>query len=63
MDNIAIAMDNLMGKLNLSKYSPVLNEEKSAAYWLEQPGAPKAERPDEEPKTMPYEELVQSWKQ
>jgi len=62
MDNIAASMDDLMGKMRLAEYSPKLNEEKTAEYWLSQPGAPKAERPDEQPKTMSYEELVKSWK-
>ena len=38
-----------------------MNEPREASYWLEQPGAPKAERPDEEPETVPYEELLQQW--
>jgi glycerol transport system substrate-binding protein len=63
MDNLANKMDDLMGKLRLAKYSPKLNPEKSREYWLSQPGAPKAERPDEEPKTMPYDELLKSWRQ
>lgn len=62
MDNIAAAMDDLMSKMNLPAYSPVLNEEKTAEHWLSQPGAPKPERPDVEPKTMSYEALVESWR-
>lgn len=62
MDNIATAMDDLMGKMTMTAYSPELNEEQDAEYWLNQPGAPKAERPDEEPKTMSYEELVETWR-
>lgn len=62
MDNIAKAMDDLMSKMDLAAFSPVLNEEKPAQYWLDQPGSPKAERPDQEPKTMSYEELVEMWK-
>jgi glycerol transport system substrate-binding protein len=30
-------------------------------YWLDQPGSPKPERPDEEPMTKPYDELLQEW--
>ena len=63
MDNIAEAMDDLMGKMKLKKFSPVLNEKRSREYWLSQPGSPKAERPDQEPKTMAYEELVEMWKE
>jgi glycerol transport system substrate-binding protein len=61
MDSIAYAMDDIMGKLRLKKYSPELNEEKDPEYWLSQPGSPKAERPDEEPKTMPYDEMLKQW--
>jgi glycerol transport system substrate-binding protein len=61
MDGLAAAMDDIMGKLRLKKYSPVLNEEKDAEYWLSQPGSPKPERPDQEPKTMPYDELIKQW--
>ncbi|MDZ7762455.1 MAG: ABC transporter substrate-binding protein [Desulfovermiculus sp.] len=63
MDNLATQMDDLMGKMRLPKYSPKLNPKKSREYWLSQEGAPKAERPDEEPKTMPYDELLKSWKE
>jgi glycerol transport system substrate-binding protein len=61
MDGLAAAMDDIMGKLRLKKYSPVLNEENPAEYWLSQPGSPKPERPDQEPKTMPYDELIKQW--
>ncbi len=42
---------------------PKLNEEESAEYWFEQPGAPypKLENEDEEPKTVAYDELIKSW--
>ncbi len=42
---------------------PLLNEPREASYWLEQPGAPKAklENEDEEPQTIGYDELIQSW--
>jgi len=41
---------------------PRLNEEKSASYWLNQPGSPKAkvnEKPQGE--TISYDELVKRW--
>ncbi len=62
MDNIAKKMDSLMGKMRLKKFSPKLNEEKDAAEWLKKPGSPKAERPDQKPMTMPYEKLIEKWK-
>ncbi|NSX53321.1 ABC transporter substrate-binding protein [Parasulfitobacter algicola] len=42
---------------------PVMNEERDAEYWLNQPGSPKAalESTDEEPMTVSYDELIQSW--
>ncbi|MEM7490170.1 MAG: ABC transporter substrate-binding protein [Pseudomonadota bacterium] len=44
---------------------PVLNDEEDPSFWLEQPGAPKAalENEDEEPMTVSYDELIQSWQQ
>lgn len=63
MDAIASSMDELMGQMNLAQYSPELNEPRSAEYWLNQPGAPKPERPEEEPQTMPYDEMVEQWRQ
>lgn len=61
MDNLAMKMDELMGKMTLKKYSPKLNPEKTAQYWYDQPGAPKGEVPDEKPVTVPYDELIKSW--
>ncbi|MDO6590026.1 carbohydrate ABC transporter substrate-binding protein [Loktanella sp. D2R18] len=42
---------------------PVMNEEMDADYWLSQPGSPKAalDTTDEEPITVSYDELIQSW--
>lgn len=42
---------------------PMLNEERDAEYWFSQPGAPypKLENEEDEPKTVSYEELIQSW--
>lgn len=62
MDNLARDMDDLMGKMNLKQFSPELNPERDPQYWLDQPGSPKAERPDEEPKTIAYDELINEWK-
>lgn len=62
MDALAKKQDELMGKLQLPKYSPKLNPLKSREYWLNQPGAPKPKRPPEEPKTVPYDQLIKMWK-
>ena len=62
MDKIAYTMDDIMSKLRLKKFRPVLNEKKDREYWLNQPGAPKPERPDQAPRTMPYDDMLQQWK-
>ena len=62
MDGLARDMDDLMGKMNLKQFSPELNPERDAEYWLNQPGSPKPERPDEEPKTVPYDDLLAQWR-
>ncbi|MBT3480384.1 MAG: carbohydrate ABC transporter substrate-binding protein [Opitutales bacterium] len=64
MDNIAAAMDERMGKLEgkMKRFSPKLNPESSAKEWLNKPGAPKAERPDEAGETMAYDELIKVWR-
>ncbi|MEA1939098.1 MAG: ABC transporter substrate-binding protein [Candidatus Caldatribacteriota bacterium] len=63
MDGLAAKMDELMGKMRLPKYSPKLNEKKSAEYWLSQPGSPKAERAPEQGKTMAYDDMLKQWEQ
>ena len=42
---------------------PQLNERSDPEYWLNQEGAPKPKLADENPKgkTVPYDELIQSW--
>ena len=64
MDKVAYAMDDLMGKMKLEKYSPKLNPKKPQEYWLNQPGAPWP--PIEgrgEAKTIDYDELIKQWRQ
>ncbi len=64
LDNLAEQQDAVMARLeraNLPTCGPILNEERGADYWLEQPGSPKPERPDEEPITVPYEVLLEEW--
>ena len=40
-----------------------MNEEQDPQYWYDQEGSPvaKLENEDEEPQTIAYEELIQSW--
>jgi glycerol transport system substrate-binding protein len=61
LDKLAEQQDELMGKLKMKAYSPILNEKKDQEYWLSQPGSPKPERPDEKPQTIRYEELLKQW--
>lgn len=61
MDAIAQAMDEAMGKMRMAKYSPRLGERHSRAYWLVYPGAPKPERPESQPQTIAYDELIKRW--
>jgi glycerol transport system substrate-binding protein len=61
MDDLARIQNSLMGRLRMDQYSPDLNPKRSRDYWLNQPGAPKAERSPEEPETVPYDELIQQW--
>ncbi len=62
MDNIAMKMDNLLGKMRLKKYSPRLNKKRSRKYWLRQPGSPKPYRPKPKPMTMSYEKLIEKYR-
>ena len=69
LDQLCADMEKVMERLERAgiqgELGPVLNEERDASYWLEQPGAPKPklENEDEEPKTIGYDELVSSWNQ
>jgi glycerol transport system substrate-binding protein len=68
MDSLAEAQDQVLSRLERAgiqeNCGPKLNEERDPEYWLSQPGAPKAKLEDEkgEPKTVDYDELVQSWR-
>lgn len=61
LDELARQQDELMGKMELERYSPQLNPEKAAEEWLSAKGAPKAKRQHQEPRTIPYDELVKEW--
>jgi len=61
MNNIARAQDDIMATLRITQYQPKLNKISSEQYWLAQPGAPKAKRKRERPKTLPYEEAILQW--
>jgi glycerol transport system substrate-binding protein len=61
MDHIAHQMDTAMGQMQMLRFSPSLNEPRSADYWLAYPGAPKPERPAEAPITVAYDRLLFQW--
>lgn len=64
LDNLAEQQDAVMARLerlNLPVCGPILNDEQDAQYWLDQPGSPKPERPEEDAVTVPYETLLEQW--
>lgn len=64
LDTLGEQMDAHMTRLeraNLPVCGPIMNEPQDPQYWLDQPGSPKPERPEEEPVTVPYEELLRVW--
>ena len=69
LDTLCADMEDVMSRLERAgvqaDLGPALNEERDPQYWLEQPGAPKPalEDEEEEPQTVSYDELVQSWQQ
>ena len=68
MDGLAEQMDDVLARLarsGMTNCPPKLNEARDAQYWFDQPGAPRAKLPDEKPKgeTVPYETLLQAWKE
>ena len=62
MDNIAYKQDEIMGRLKGIKYAPRLNKKSERDVWLSKPGAPKAKRNRERPKTLLYEEVIKQWR-
>ena len=67
LDNLCAQQEAVLARLERSgiqgDLGPLLNEERDPQYWLDQPGAPQArkENEDEEPITIGYDELIQSW--
>lgn len=68
LDGLAGAQDKLMTRLQranvMSTCAPKMNEPRDPSYWLNQPGSPKPKLSNEKPKgeTIPYQELLKSWK-
>jgi glycerol transport system substrate-binding protein len=68
MDSLATQMDDVLARLEragMTNCPPKLNEPKTADYWYKQPGAPRPKLANEKPKgeTVPYETLLQAWKE
>ncbi|WP_120512650.1 ABC transporter substrate-binding protein [Photobacterium salinisoli] len=69
LDGLATAQDRVLERLERANVQgecgPKLNKPRDAAYWLAQPGAPKAKLANEKPKgvTIKYTELLKSWQQ
>lgn len=67
LDNLCEQQEDVLARLERAgvqgDLGPVLNEERDPEYWLSQPGSPKPklENEDEEPITIGYDELIQSW--
>ncbi len=69
LDQLAAAQNDVMDELSRSDdfsfCKPSLYPERGRQYWLDQPGSPKPKLADEKPQgqTIPYDELVRSWRQ
>ena len=61
MDEMAQAQDKIMANIRVKHYSPQIAPERPEQYWLSKPGAPKAERPEQVPRTIAYEQLLKNW--
>jgi glycerol transport system substrate-binding protein len=67
LDNLCAEQERVLERLERSgvqgDLGPVLNDEMDPEFWLSQPGAPQArlENEDEDPITISYDELIQSW--
>ncbi|RAP40312.1 ABC transporter substrate-binding protein [Rhodovulum viride] len=67
LDSLCADQEKVLSRLERAgvqgDLGPKLNEERDAEYWLEQPGAPKPKlaNEEEEPKTVAYDDLIQSW--
>lgn len=72
MDALCAEQEGVMARLEAAgvqgEYGPVLNEEHPFEYWVEQAAAngtlapqPQKDNEDEEPITISYDELIQSW--
>ncbi|MGD2134449.1 MAG: ABC transporter substrate-binding protein [Maricaulaceae bacterium] len=69
MDALCEAQEDVLARLEragvMGELGPVLNEERDADYWFNQPGAPAPALADEKPEpiTIDYDELIESWRE
>jgi len=69
MDNLAAQQDRMLQRLERAKVQkecgPKLNPATSAEEWLKRPGSPKPKLANEKPKgeTVPYDQLLEAWKE
>jgi len=68
MDKLAKEMDDVLARLEragMKNCPPKLNPEKDPQEWLKAEGAPRPKLQNEKPKgeTVPYEQLLQAWKE
>ena len=68
MDKLAKEMDDVLARLEragMKNCAPKLNPEKDPQEWLKAEGAPRPKLQNEKPKgeTVPYEQLLQAWKE
>jgi glycerol transport system substrate-binding protein len=69
MDNLAREQDKVLIRIARSKsqgdMGPKMNEERDEAYWLNQPGSPKAKLANEKPQgeTVNYDDLIKAWRE
>ncbi|NBN79852.1 extracellular solute-binding protein [Microvirga tunisiensis] len=68
MDALCAEQEKVLERLERAgvqgEFGPKLNDEQTAQYWFDQPGAPKGPIPNEKEKpiTVSYDELIASWK-
>jgi glycerol transport system substrate-binding protein len=68
MDGLAEQMDSVLARLQrtgMTNCPPTLNEPKDPKVWLDAPGAPRPKLANEKPtgEAVPYEQLLQAWKE
>ncbi len=69
LDQLAAQQDRVLERLERhgvqGECGPKLNPEEAAENWLARPGAPKPALADEKPpgKTIPYDRLIQAWRE